>query len=231
MQCPGPIMELKKHYDNLLVGDRLTIKVTDQAFGQDLNAWCKVVGAKLLSIENSGGVITASIEKQETRTSCHIGTGSDTKTLIVFSDDLDKALATFVIANGILATGKKISIFFTFWGLSVIKKTGKPKVKKDVISKMFGLMLPSDSRKLGLSKINMGGAGSTMMRYVMKNKNIDSLEKLMRQAIEGGAELIACSMSMDVMGIKKEELVDGVTIGGVASYLERADKSNLNLFI
>jgi peroxiredoxin family protein len=104
-------------------------------------------------------------------------------------------------------------------------------VEKDLISKMFGMMLPSNSRKLGLSKINMMGAGGKMMRSVMKDKHIDSLEDLMRQAIEGGAELIACSMSMDVMGIQKEELVDGVIIGGGATYLERAEKSNINLFI
>ncbi len=236
LQCPGPIRELKKHYDTLLSGQQLTIKVTDQAFGQDLNAWCNMVGAKLIDMDHSGGVITATVQKTEPQNISIPGkgtpmNGSDTKTLIVFSDDLDKALATFVIANGMLAAGKKVSIFFTFWGLSVIKKQDKPAVKKDVVSRMFGMMLPSHSQKLGLSKINMMGAGSKMMRSVMKNKHIDSLENLMRQAIEGGAELIACSMSMDVMGIRKEELADGVTIGGVATYLERAEQSNINLFI
>lgn len=236
LQCPGPIRELKKHYDMLPTGQQLTIKVTDQAFGQDLNAWCNMVGAKLIDMDHSGGVITATVEKSEPRnpsvsTNANPMKGSDMKTLIVFSDDLDKALATFVIANGMLSAGKKVSIFFTFWGLSVIRKQDKPAVEKDFISRMFGMMLPSDSRKLGLSKINMLGAGGKMMRSVMKDKHIDSLEDLMRQAIEGGAELIACSMSMDVMGIKKEELLDGVTIGGVATYLERADQSNINLFI
>ena len=236
LQCPGPIRELKKHYDTLSPGQRLTIKVTDQAFGQDLNAWCNMVGAKLIDVDHSGGVITATVEKTEAKNSSasvsnHFMNNSDTKTLIVFSDDLDKALATFVIANGMLVSGKKVSIFFTFWGLSVIKKRHKPAVKKDFISRMFGMMLPSHSRKLGLSKINMMGAGGKMMRYVMKNKHIDSLEELVQQAIDGGAELIACSMSMDVMGIRKEELADGVTIGGVATYLERAEQSNINLFI
>lgn len=236
LQCPGPIRELKKHYDTLSTGQQLTIKVTDQAFGQDLNAWCNMVGAKLIGMDHMGGVITATVEKTESKnlavsTNRDAMQGSDTKTLIVFSDDLDKALATFVIANGMLAAGKKVSIFFTFWGLSVIKKQDKPAVQKDFISRMFGMMLPSNSRKLGLSKINMMGAGGKMMRSVMKDKHIDSLENLMQQAIEGGAELIACSMSMDVMGIRKEELVEGVTIGGVATYLERAEQSNINLFI
>ena len=153
------------------------------------------------------------------------------KTFILFSDDLDKVLATFVLANGAAATGEKVTIFFTFWGLNAIKKTEKPKVRKDWFGKMFGVMLPSDSMKLKLSKMNMGGMGARMMRHIMKRKGIDSLESLRRQAIENGVEFIACQMSMDVMGVKKEELLDHVTIGGVATYMERADNANINLFI
>lgn len=153
------------------------------------------------------------------------------KTLILFSDDLDKVLATFVLANGAAATGEKVTIFFTFWGLNAIKKTEKPKVRKDWFGKMFGVMLPSDSMKLKLSKMNMGGMGARMMRHIMKRKGIDSLESLRRQAIENGVEFIACQMSMDVMGVKKEELLDHVTIGGVATYMGRAEEANVNLFI
>ena len=153
------------------------------------------------------------------------------KTFILFSDDLDKVLATFVLANGAAATGEKVTIFFTFWGLNAIKKTEKPKVKKDWFGKMFGVMLPSDSMKLKLSKMNMGGMGARMMRHIMKRKGIDSLESLRRQAIENGVEFIACQMSMDVMGVKKEELLDHVTIGGVATYMGRAEEANVNLFI
>lgn len=157
--------------------------------------------------------------------------GRDNKTLIVFSDDLDKALASFVIANGAASTGKKVTMFFTFWGLNVIKKHEKPVVSKDLFGKMFGWMLPAHSGKLSLSKMNMGGAGSWMMRMIMKKKRIDSLESLIQQAIDNGVEMIACTMSMDVMGVKKEELIDNVTLGGVASYLEKAEESNVNLFI
>ncbi|QIK54679.1 FAD-dependent oxidoreductase [Dysgonomonas sp. HDW5B] len=232
LQCPGPIMQLKKNYDQINAGDRLEIKVTDQAFGEDLSGWCRMVGANLISINNTGGVVTACVEKSEKAPSCEIvSTPKDNKTLIVFSDDLDKALASFVIANGALASGKKVSIFFTFWGLNVIKKTNKPAVKKDFLGKMFGMMLPSSSNHLGLSKMNMGGLGSKMMRYIMKEKKIDTLESLMQQAIDNGIELIACSMSMDVMGIKQEELMDNITIGGVAAYLDRAENANVNLFI
>lgn len=232
LQCPGPIMQLKKNYDQINAGDRLEIKVTDQAFGEDLSGWCRMVGANLISINNTGGVVTACVEKSEKAPSCEmVSTPKDNKTLIVFSDDLDKALASFVIANGALASGKKVSIFFTFWGLNVIKKTNKPAVKKDFLGKMFGMMLPSSSKHLGLSKMNMGGLGSKMMRYIMKEKKIDTLESLMQQAIDNGIELIACSMSMDVMGIKQEELMDNITIGGVAAYLDRAENANVNLFI
>lgn len=233
LQCPGPIMQLKKHYDNIGEGERLEIKVTDQAFGEDLKGWCNMVGAKLVDINNSGGVITAQIEKLGQEDVCPVKQikTNDNKTIVVFSDNLDKALASFVIANGAAASGKKVSIFFTFWGLNVIKKANKPKVKKDFLGKMFGMMLPSSSKKLTLSQMNMAGMGSKMMRYIMKSKNIESLENLMQQAIDNGVEFIACSMSMDVMGIKKEELIDNITIGGVAAYLDRADQSNTNLFI
>jgi peroxiredoxin family protein len=149
----------------------------------------------------------------------------------MFSDDLDKALATFVLANGAVATGQKVTIFFTFWGLNVIKKVKKPKVEKDIFGKMFGMMLPSSSLKLKLSKMHMMGIGSRMMRSIMKRHGIDSLESLRDQAIANGVEFIACQMSMDVMGVKREELLDHATIGGVATYMERADDANVNLFI
>ena len=150
---------------------------------------------------------------------------------MLFSDDLDKALATFVLANGAAATGGKVTIFFTFWGLNAIKKSQKPRVSKDMFGKMFSMMLPGDSRSLKLSKMNMMGAGSKLMRHIMRNKNIDSLEQLRDSAIRNGVEFIACQMSMDVMGVKREELLDNVTIGGVATYMNRTDSANLNLFI
>jgi peroxiredoxin family protein len=158
------------------------------------------------------------------------GAGNN-KTLIVFSDDLDKALASFVIANGAASTGRKVTMFFTFWGLNVIRKERADAVKKDTMGKMFGMMMPAGSRKLSLSKMNMMGMGTRMMRKVMRNKQIDSLESLIEQARNNGVEFIACQMSMDVMGIAKEELIDGVNVGGVATYLERAEDANVNLFV
>lgn len=225
-------MQLKKNYENLRENESLEITATDQAFGKDVSSWCKITGAELVSLENKGGTIAATVRKKKAE--CKIATGgnsADNKTLIVFSDDLDKALASFVIANGAASTGKKVTMFFTFWGLNVIKKREKPAVSKDIFGKMFGWMLPANSKKLKLSKMNMGGAGSWMMRLIMKKKRIDSLESLMAQAVENGIEMIACTMSMDVMGVKKEELMDNVVLGGVATYLERAEDANVNLFI
>lgn len=232
LMCPGPVMQLKKNYEALKIGEQLQITATDQAFGKDVTSWCKMTGAELVALENQNGVVAATIRKQEKTASCEISrNNADNKTLIVFSDDLDKALASFVIANGAASTGKKVTMFFTFWGLNVIKKQHKPTVTKDIFGKMFGWMLPTHSGKLKLSKMNMGGAGSWMMRLIMKRKRIDSLESLIQQAIDNGVEMIACTMSMDVMGVQKEELMDNVTLGGVASYLERAEEANVNLFI
>ena len=232
LMCPGPVMQLKKNYETLKTGEQLQITATDQAFGKDVASWCKVTGAELVALENKNGVVAATIRKQE-KTAPHasVQNNADNKTLIVFSDDLDKALASFVIVNGAASTGKKVTMFFTFWGLNVIKKQQKPAVSKDIFGKMFGWMLPAHSGKLKLSKMNMGGAGSWMMRLIMKQKRIDSLESLIQQAVDNGVEMIACTMSMDVMGVQKEELMDNVTLGGVASYLERAEEANVNLFI
>ena len=232
LQCPGPILKMKKTMDGLASGERVEITATDPGFPRDAAAWCSSTGNQLVSKEASGGKSVVIIEKGEPK-SCNIVTSCEgkEKTFIMFSDDLDKALATFVLANGAAATGQKVTIFFTFWGLNVIKKLHKPKAEKDIFGKMFGMMLPSSSKKLKLSKMSMGGIGGKMMRYIMKEKGIDSLESLRQQALENGVEFIACQMSMDVMGVKQEELLDEVTIGGVATYMERADNANVNLFI
>ena len=233
MQCPGPVLKLKKEMEKLLPGQRLEITVTDAGFSRDAESWCRMTGNRIVEVSSHAGKYKVVVEKA---TSCAAeavrqepeGKG---KTFILFSDDLDKTLATFVLANGAAATGQKVTVFFTFWGLNAIKKVAKPSVKKDAFGKMFGWMMPSDSSKLGLSKMNMGGIGAKMMRHVMKRRGVDSLESLRQQAIDNGVEFIACQMSMDVMGVKKEELLDNVTVGGVATYMDRAETSNLNMFI
>ena len=233
IQCPGPILKLKQAMDLLAVGQQLEVRATDAGFPRDAEAWCRTTGHKFLGKRAEGGIQIVEIEKAAPQVveATQPQTSEQGKTLILFSDDLDKTLATFVLANGAAATGKKVSIFFTFWGLNAIKKVRKPKVKKDIFGRMFGWMLPADSTQLALSKMNMLGIGSKMMRYLMRKKGVDSLETLRQQAIDQGVEFIACQMSMDVMGIKREELLDNVTVGGVASYMERAEQANVNLFI
>ena len=233
IQCPGPILKLKQAMDVLAVGQQLEVRATDAGFPRDAEAWCRTTGHKFLGKRAEGGIQIVEIEKAAPQVveATRPQTSEQGKTLILFSDDLDKTLATFVLANGAAATGKKVSIFFTFWGLNAIKKVRKPKVKKDIFGRMFGWMLPADSTRLALSKMNMLGIGSKMMRYLMRKKGVDSLETLRQQAIDQGVEFIACQMSMDVMGIKREELLDNVTVGGVASYMERAEQANVNLFI
>ena len=233
IQCPGPIMKMKQAIDKLEAGQRLIVKATDAGFPRDAEAWCRTTGNRFISKHSESGIHIVEIEKSialAAEATQPVANAQD-KTFILFSDDLDKALATFVLANGAAATGKKVSIFFTFWGLNAIKKTHKPSVAKDIWGRMFSWLLPSDSTKLSLSKMNMMGIGAKMMRFLMAKKGVDSLESLRQQAIDNGVEFIACQMSMDVMGVSRDELLDNVTIGGVASYMERAEKANVNLFI
>ena len=238
VQCPGPILKLKKGVDGLKPGQCLEVSATDSAFPRDAEAWCRTTGHRFLGQTEHQGVYRVRVACADP-SSAPAGTpdtpaaaaGKRGKTFILFSDDLDKALATFVLANGAAATGAPVTIFFTFWGLNVIKKERKPAVAKDLFGRMFAWMMPSDSRRLGLSKMNMGGLGARMMRRVMQLKGVDSLESLRRQALDNGVEFIACQMSMDVMGVRREELLDEVSTGGVATYMGRADGADMNLFI
>ena len=188
IQCPGPILKLKQAMDVLAVGQQLEVRATDAGFPRDAEAWCRTTGHKFLGKRAEGGIQIVEIEKAAPQVveATQPQTSEQGKTLILFSDDLDKTLATFVLANGAAATGKKVSIFFTFWGLNAIKKVRKPKVKKDIFGRMFGWMLPADSTQLALSKMNMLGIGSKMMRYLMRKKGVDSLETLRQQAIDQG---------------------------------------------
>lgn len=152
-------------------------------------------------------------------------------TMLVFSGDLDKALAAFVVANGALAMDMPVTMFFAFWGLNMLRRPESVPVNKDLISRMFGWMMPRGISKLNLSQMHMCGMGTFMMKGVMKNKKIQSLPEMLETAKSQGVRLIACTMSMDVMGIKKEELIDGVELAGVATFLGSADTSKSTLFI
>lgn len=228
LQCPGPIMKLSSAMKEANEGDLIEITTTDPAFAADVEAWSRRTGNTFVGMALEKGIAIASIVKGGKEVS---KSEADGKNIIVFSGDLDKAIASFIIANGAAAMGRKVSMFFTFWGLNVIRRTEKVKTKKDFMSRMFGMMMPRGSKKLGLSKMNMGGMGGMMIRAIMKKKNVDSLETLMQSAIDNGVELVACTMSMDIMGIKMEELIHGVKAGGVAAMLAHAEESDMSLFI
>ena len=154
----------------------------------------------------------------------------DRVTLVVFSGDLDRVLAAFIIATGAAAMGQQVSMFFTFWGLNVLKK-GAEYSGKTLFQKMMTLMSPGSSDHLPVSKMNYFGAGAKMLRSMMKEKNVSSLEEMISLTRELGVRMIACEMSRDVMGIKESELVGGLECGGVATFLADALKSRTSLFI
>ena len=157
---------------------------------------------------------------------------SQDATLVIFSQELDKVLAGLVIANGALAMGGQATLFFTFWGLNALRKPGSVDVKdKTFMDKMFGVMLPKGTPQLPLSNMHFGGMGKKMMVDRMASKDLPNVNGLLEDALKGGARLVACSMSMEAMGIRKEELIEGVEIGGVAEFLGSSAKSGTNLFI
>lgn len=231
LQCPGPIMKVYETINSMNYNEILEVKATDPAFQEDIKTWCRSTGNKLLGVTFENNSFKASIKKEIKPNESPFAAKKNDKSMIVFSNDLDKAIASFIIANGAAAMGRKVTMFFTFWGLNILRKPKVGKVKKDLISKMFGFMMPKGSKKLSLSKMNMAGIGPNMIRYLMRKKNVSSLEELIDQAKKSGVTFVACNMSMDLMGIKKEELIDGVTIGGVASFLGTAEDSDMSLFI
>lgn len=152
-------------------------------------------------------------------------------TIVLFSGELDKAIAAFIIANGAAAYNHEVTIFFTFWGLNVLRKDQKIAVKKGFLEKMFGKMMPRGAEKLGISKLNFGGMGPKMIKHVMKKHNALSLPQLIELAQEQGVKLVACTMTMDLLGLQQEELLDGIQYAGVAAYLGDAADAKANLFI
>lgn len=239
LQCPGPIRKVYEEMSKLKDGDILKITSTDAGFKNDISSWCKNTGNTLIenTRDNNKKMYITKIMKGENKSLenkpnlCSDSTEKDGATMVVFSGDLDKAIASFIIATGAASMGKQVTMFFTFWGLNVLKKKSKPSVSKNTIEKMFDVMLPSNTDKLPLSKMNMAGMGPKMIKHIMDKNNVDSLDTLITNAKKMGVKLVACTMSMELMGIKHEELIPGVDLGGVASYLGATEDSGLNLFI
>lgn len=230
LQCPGPIMKVNETLNEMENDEILKVSASDMGFLKDVASWCDKTGNTLLKSERVAQENIAYIKKG-TASTVKKSEVKEGKTLVVFSGDLDKVLASFIIANGAAAMNRPVTMFFTFWGLNALRKSEHVKVKKPLIDKLFGLMMPRGSQKLKLSKMNMAGMGTAMLKKVMNDKNVDSLETLMKTAMANGVRLVACTMSMDIMGITKDELIDGVEFGGVVSYLGDAEEGNVNLFI
>lgn len=230
-KCPGPIVQVDEAVKKALVGDEIQMEADEKAFLSDIEVWCHRTGNELKSLSEKDGVIYATIVKRDVPPAPERTGFEHGKTFVVFSGDLDKAIASFIMANGAAAMGRPVTMFFTFWGVSVLRRPEKVRVKKSLVGKMFGFMMPRGSKKLGLSRMNFGGIGAKMIRAVMKQNGVSSLEELIESAKQKGVKFVACQMSMELMGITAEELVDGVELGGVATMLGSTEKSDLTYFI
>lgn len=237
LQCPGPILKVKENIDRMNEGQLLTIQASDFGFSTDIENWCKNTGNALIENKIEGNKVLATIQKGNSecnslpdfkKTEGVLQETKDGTTMVLFSGDLDKALASMIIASGAAAYGKEVTVFCTFWGLTLLKKN---KIKKSGIAKLFDMMLPSSANKMPISQMNMGGIGSNMIKSIMKNKNVSSLPEMIQEAHHLGVKFVACTMSMDLMGIEKEELFDFVEYGGVATFIGDSENANMQLFI
>ena len=235
LQCPGPLLKLREALASTAPGDLIKVTASDPGFYADVAAFAQGQGLEVLDRQR-GKVITATLRRPLQPTTPAVvstapGRADDHATVIVFSNDLDKVIAAFIIANGAQAMGKKVSMFFTFWGLNVLRKDESVRIKKTFIEKMFGMMMPRGANHLILSKMHMMGMGTGMIRGLMKKYNVAPIEAMMRSFQEGGGTFIACTMSMSLMGIHREEMIDGISEGGVATMLADADQGHINYFI
>jgi peroxiredoxin family protein len=215
-------------------GQLLKVTASDMGFKKDLPAWCRSTGNEVVGIESDGSTVTGFVRKRSALPAvAGVTSAAPIKrtTMVLFSNDLDKSMAAFILATGFSSLGHEVTIFFTFWGLNVLRKNNPPSVKKNLISKMFAMMMPCGAKKLALSKMHMMGMGTAMMKHVMNTKNIDSLPVLIKQAQDMGVKFTACEMAMDMMGIQQSELLDGVETAGVANFAALAEESGTTLFI
>lgn len=236
LACPGPIMKLSEKMTSLNPGDEVVVHVSDPGFASDPPAWARRNGHQLVAIQPEGPGYVATMRKGGAPAPAAAGTavvpaGLGKTSFVVFSGDLDKVLAAFIIANGALAMGEEVSMFFTFWGLNSLRRTDAPKRDRTLMDKMFATMMPSGAGSLPLSQMNMLGAGAAMIKKVMRDNRVAPLPELIASAQAGGTRLIACTMTMDLLGIAESDLMPGVELGGVATFLGEASESTTTLFI
>lgn len=234
LACPGPIMKLSTTMEGLSTGDEIVVTVSDPGFAHDAPAWAASHGHELRDLTPHGAGYVATFRKGAAHEAA-AGTvvrGDDNQvSFVVFSGDLDKAIAAFIIANGALAMGQDVSMFFTFWGLNTLRRTDAPARERTALERAMTQMMPSGPDSLPLSQMNMAGMGAAMIKKVMKDHNVPSLPELMASAHQGGARFIACTMTMDLLGISASDLLPDIEFGGVATFLAEAKKSGTTLFI
>jgi peroxiredoxin family protein len=157
----------------------------------------------------------------------------DQLSIAIVSGDMDKILAAMVISLGAAALDTHVKLFFSFWSLSALRDKNKQAEGKDFISKMFGIMLPKGRNKLKLSNMNMAGMGPVMIKYLMRKQGVLSLDEMFREAGELGIEITVCEMSMNLMGFKKEEMIDypNLRYAGAVTFVSEANESSMQLFI
>lgn len=236
LSCPGPLLKLKEQITVAPANALLKITATDPGFKSDVKAFAEANNFLLKDLTTTKGVIHATLQKkgrEEGHDVANTAAGARKgATIVCFSEEFDKVLASFVIANGAAAMGGPVTMFFTFWGLNVLRDPHRtPKESKPIIDSMFHHMMPKGKDHLPLSHFNFGGMGAELMKYVMKNKHLPNLPDLIASAKAQNIRFVACTMSMEAMGIRSEELIDGVELGGVADYLASAEKTGTNLFI
>jgi peroxiredoxin family protein/TusA-related sulfurtransferase len=253
MACPGPLLKLRGAVKELPPNATLHVMATDPGFKADVKAFAASNGFKVSGLRTEKGVIHANLVRDGVHAVTHlaadkseaastiagaagsvVAANADRKgaTIVVFSQEYDKVLGAFVIANGAAAMGGDVTMFFTFWGLNALRDSNRRSSEpKKFMDKMFGMMMPKGVPNLPLSNMNFGGMGPVLLKKEMANKNLPNLPKLVEAAKAQGIRLVACTMSMEAMGIQSSELIDGVEYGGVAEYLGAAQKAGTNLFI
>ncbi len=244
LQCPGPILKVKTAMQDLKNGQKIKVTASDFGFHKDIDAWAKATNNTIINNEIQGDKVVATVQKGVAANNRSVDTSAlmspqltkeantieDGTTIVVFDGNFDKAIASLIIAQGAAAMGQPVTMFFTFWGLNIIKRPDV-KLHKKGTDKLFDVVLPHGAQKLPLSTLNMMGMGRGLMKEMMHKHNVDQLEDMLQKAKEAGVKMVACTMSMELMGIQKGELLEGIEYGGVATYLGDARQRNNNLFI
>jgi NADPH-dependent 2,4-dienoyl-CoA reductase/sulfur reductase-like enzyme/peroxiredoxin family protein/TusA-related sulfurtransferase/rhodanese-related sulfurtransferase len=236
LACPGPLMKLKACVEKLPAGTTLRVTASDSGFANDIKAFAKSNALEVISVTSKGGIVHGELVVGDGGAPQHAAGGATGPrkgaSIVVFSQDMDKVLASLVIANGARAMGGEVTMFFTFWGLNALRKPdGRSLKSKGFMDNMFGMMMPKGLGKLPISNMNFAGIGPKLLRRQMGAKSLPTVDGLLRDAQLQKVRIVACTMSMDAMGITKEELLDGIEYGGVADFMASSERTGTNLFI